>query len=173
MALDAAIVYDFHLKGITSLLMHADSIEGADELDKWRKDPRNKGGFSRTELTCQNNTANGGYIMKRFVRRMLSERGIQLWSYRDVGLSMLNEHDQIFMVTKKRAKRAKRQHKANFQSLVCLSNDRSAKINNRDGKFMVAQMEILQGNISHLDSQIRATEYNSRTEVMERPPILL
>jgi hypothetical protein len=43
MALNAPIAYNFHLKGLTSLLMHHDSIEGADELEQWRKDPRNKG----------------------------------------------------------------------------------------------------------------------------------
>jgi hypothetical protein len=130
-------------------------------------------GFSRTELTSHNNTANGGYIMKRLKQRMLNERGIQLWSYRDVGLKMLTEHDQIFLVTKKRAKRAKRQHAANFQSLIALGSDRLAKINDRDGKFMVSQMEILQANIHELDRQVRATERSSKTEVGERPPVLM
>jgi len=35
--------YRFELRGIMPLIMHADSIEGADSLQEWRKDPRNKG----------------------------------------------------------------------------------------------------------------------------------
>jgi hypothetical protein len=38
-----AIVYDFRLTGVTPLLMHADSIDGCDELEAWRKEPRHKG----------------------------------------------------------------------------------------------------------------------------------
>jgi len=36
------MTYDFELTGLTPLLMHADSIEAADELEKFRKDPSNK-----------------------------------------------------------------------------------------------------------------------------------
>jgi hypothetical protein len=130
-------------------------------------------GFSRTELAYQNNTANGGYIMKRFVQRMQDERGIQLWSYRDVGLRMMTEHEQIYLVSKKRIKRAKHQHKANLQSLMCLSNDKSAKVNDREGKFMAAQMEMLHANMTELDRQMRTTEHSSRTDVIQRPPIIM
>lgn len=34
--------YDFELSGITPLLMHADDVERADDLDAWRKNPANK-----------------------------------------------------------------------------------------------------------------------------------
>jgi hypothetical protein len=129
--------------------------------------------FSRTELASQNNTANGGYIMKRFSQRMLVERGIQLWPVREAGFEMLTEHDQIFVVTKKRSSRAKRQHKANLRSLMSLSNDKSAKVSDRDGKFAVAQMEILQSNIEQLDTQIHMTDHSSKTETIERPPLMM
>ncbi len=35
--------YSFVLNGLTPLLMHADNIEFADELQAWRKNPENKG----------------------------------------------------------------------------------------------------------------------------------
>jgi len=34
--------FDFVLTGFMPLLMHADDIDGADELEAWRKNPRNK-----------------------------------------------------------------------------------------------------------------------------------
>ena len=34
--------YEFALKSLTPLLLHADDVEKADELEAWRKDPRNK-----------------------------------------------------------------------------------------------------------------------------------
>lgn len=36
--------YSLTLKGVTPLLMHAANIDELDALEKWRKDPRNKGG---------------------------------------------------------------------------------------------------------------------------------
>ena len=35
--------YSFVLSGIMPLIMHADSIDGSDELQEWRKNPTNKG----------------------------------------------------------------------------------------------------------------------------------
>lgn len=35
--------YRFELNGVTPLLMHNDNVEASDELEQWRKNPRNKG----------------------------------------------------------------------------------------------------------------------------------
>lgn len=35
--------YEFAMSGFMPLIMHADSIEGSDELQEWRKSPANKG----------------------------------------------------------------------------------------------------------------------------------
>lgn len=35
--------YEFEIRGLTPLLMHADSIEGADIIKEWRDNPQNKG----------------------------------------------------------------------------------------------------------------------------------
>jgi hypothetical protein len=40
---EAGMRYEFSLKGLTPLLMHADDINFADELSAWRQDPTNKG----------------------------------------------------------------------------------------------------------------------------------
>lgn len=37
------MTFDFTLTGRTALLMHADNVDAADELDVWRKHPDNKG----------------------------------------------------------------------------------------------------------------------------------
>lgn len=34
---------EFEINGTTPLLVHADNIDGADQLDQWRKNPQNKG----------------------------------------------------------------------------------------------------------------------------------
>lgn len=36
-------LYSFTLTGVSPLLMHADDVEKADELEAWRKNPQNKG----------------------------------------------------------------------------------------------------------------------------------
>lgn len=40
---EASKWYSFRLTGTMPLIMHADSIDGADELQEWRKNPSNKG----------------------------------------------------------------------------------------------------------------------------------
>jgi len=77
-----------HVKitGLTPLLMHADNIEWADQMEEWRKDPENKSkskaGDDRTPpfrwIGCLNTDGNIITIPSEYIMRCLMEGGAQV-----------------------------------------------------------------------------------------------